>query len=461
MGQLATCTGIDSFIQQLSDPGTVESKGTFTLDPVLAFEKMRDRRTLDVAFPYWKFLQAAVAGRASSVVIKLKKATVTLQAFSEHQFPPLATVCESLPVDDPVLEPLCSAALSLRSEMGAQGAWVVEDIEEGQSEGRLLHQGDYFEVGSAEASALLPRRSKEHNQRFRLFLEHRWGSEGNFFSRLRANMKRRGAVFSALRSRVRFYPLPLDLDGSQGQSSMIDELVTNPRIYSHRITRAAFNNHPAILHYRATDPGNPQRFLSEPLYPWYDVVVEVTGPASHPLPGRDERVTDRRTHVLVLETDQTGEPTEIPRVRRPRALLSFRAESPNPTVRLSRFPKRVSGIYQTSEGGQRVYGHAFLVRSACFIPHRSEDPGKLCIIDRGIALGLIETDLGIPWGIVLKPRGGLRVDLSGGNIVHDETWDEFLRDAREELRQTLRLGGRYIESSMTSHPFISKHLSGL
>ncbi|MGE0492943.1 MAG: protein kinase [Vulcanimicrobiota bacterium] len=75
---------LDDYLKELTDQGTVDSQGVFTLDLAKAFEKLQRFRLARPSFYLLKFVQAAVAARSSRLEVTVRADLVDLSFELDH-----------------------------------------------------------------------------------------------------------------------------------------------------------------------------------------------------------------------------------------------------------------------------------------------------------------------------------------------------------------------------------------
>lgn len=442
---------MDQFIQQLGMP---ESEGSFTMHPVAAFEKMKDRRSSDEIFPYWKFLQASFVRQAGLVKFKMTSSAVTLQAYSAEPFPALDEFCEGLPNNDPLLEPLRSAALSLRSDTAATGYWFQDGPEgpNGPLDLRVLDNGEYLD----HAAALVAPRDSRCAGYYRLVLSHTWREPGGMLARTMANLRRRSRVAKSFARRAKFFPIPL-MEGTMAlQRPVVDDMVPSKAFDRDGLfLTPGYSNLPAILAHKSCPENLAGRFLAEPLVALrLESVVGVRNGKTELLRQARAELPACGIQLLLLGLDARGTVTEIPSSKH----IADRFRDTKSQVELPQSNIELSMSFYKGRYAKRESGRAFLTQETIFIPQWAEGHGWICIIDRGVVLGVVEADIGVDGAMAVRGRGSLKVDLSGGNIVQDEEWSRFLAETRKIVRETLAIGIPYISEKANSYKFLSGQL---
>jgi hypothetical protein len=406
----------------------------------------------EITQPYLQFLQASCIAKVDFVRVKIGSSSISMEAYSTQGCSSPETFCKPATVGEPGTDVLGDAAQIL-SRVGSEDLvlWALERASEKTVEGYQLEQSTYTDIPSQLAQSLVPKRARGRKEEYRLILVHDWKGEGGFLGRVWSNLKRRSEILSVLKEAARFYPVPLLLDAKVGQTPVLEDAVLRRKTYRPSLSSVIYSHRPAILYYQATAADDPQRFISEPLSDWYDVVLTNDGSETHELPGRVSISTKQhRVHVLIIEPlDQGGVVTQIPRVGNPQAQGA--------EMNLELFPEQMEVDFYSNNRHFTVKGQAFYSREAILIPQKAEGDGWIYVAHRGLVIEAVSVDLGIPGAVVVKGIDVLNVDDQGA-IVKDAEWESFVLEAREKLSLILRNGAPHITQDMVSYPFVQENL---
>ncbi len=378
------------------------------LDPNQASESFANRLTIDPAYPYWKFLQAACAHGSKAVTLELGRNDISLIARATRPYPAVTDLGAWTAQRSSVLAPLQQAALSLSQERTGNVTWQSDEPTPGE---------------------------------YRLRLFHRFHSGGGILSQAMRGMKHRFLVSSLLTTRASYYPIPLMEAGKPVQTPFIDGL--SP-------THERF---PVGVVYDLTTSDDPDRFLSEPFIEGaYDNIFELVG--SQAILRAQELPTKvyPRPSVLGFESASRERTGGIP-LGKSAASLSLGSTSQCFSERLFSQRPAITG------SNVEFCGFSKLCRESLFLPEQASGLGQIGLFDRGIFLGLVKVDLGIPGAVVLCGRRSLHIDLLHEALLENEDWSYLVSFQRHRTRQRARRFLQFLPQRSEGRNFLEAALT--